>query len=154
MSPSICGMWEAASAWPHEQCHVRVQDSNQRNTGPPAAELVNLTTRPRGQPRSSPLVDFKQLRHRGKQSKVSFITTPSSHYFISKKNMLISSILQKQLLEKTSFEQKALSERTVNLNLLFLFFPILYFKCYSIVVRTLNVRSTLLREFKCTIQYR
>src|SRR3712207_7273563 len=28
--------------------HVRVQDSNQRNTGLPAAERANLTTRPRG----------------------------------------------------------------------------------------------------------
>ena len=43
-------MWDAASAWPDEWSHVRTQDSNQRNTGPPAAELANLTTRPRGQP--------------------------------------------------------------------------------------------------------
>ena len=43
-------MWDAASAWFDEQCHVRAQDSNQRNTGPPAAERANLTTRPRGQP--------------------------------------------------------------------------------------------------------
>ena len=47
---SSCGMWDAASAWFDEQCHVRAQDSNQRNTGPPAAERVNLTARPRGQP--------------------------------------------------------------------------------------------------------
>uniref|UniRef100_A0A9L0TKQ2 Inosine triphosphate pyrophosphatase n=1 Tax=Equus caballus TaxID=9796 RepID=A0A9L0TKQ2_HORSE len=45
-----CGMWDAASAWSDEQCHVRAQDSNRRNTGPPAAERANLTTRPRGQP--------------------------------------------------------------------------------------------------------
>src|SRR3712207_2492141 len=44
-------MWDAASAWFDEQCHVRAQDSNQRNTGPPAAERTDLTTRPRGQPR-------------------------------------------------------------------------------------------------------
>src|SRR3712207_3496904 len=43
-------MWDAASAWLDERCHVRAQDSNQRNTGPPAAECANLTTRPRGQP--------------------------------------------------------------------------------------------------------
>src|SRR3712207_2454129 len=43
-------MWDAASAWSDEQCHVRAQDSNQRNTGLPAAERANLTTRPRGQP--------------------------------------------------------------------------------------------------------
>ncbi|XP_070084278.1 nuclear distribution protein nudE-like 1 isoform X3 [Equus przewalskii] len=43
-------MWDAASAWFDEQCHVRAQDSNQRNTGPPAAERTDLTTRPRGQP--------------------------------------------------------------------------------------------------------
>ena len=36
--------------WFDEQCHVRAQDSNQQNTGPPAAEGANLTTRPRGQP--------------------------------------------------------------------------------------------------------
>ena len=47
---SSCGMWDAASAWSDEQCHVRAQDSNQRNTGPPAAECANLTTRPRGHP--------------------------------------------------------------------------------------------------------
>ena len=43
-------MWDAASAWFVEQCHVRAQDSNRRHTGPPAAERANLTTRPRGQP--------------------------------------------------------------------------------------------------------
>uniref|UniRef100_A0A9L0J3U6 Cerebral dopamine neurotrophic factor n=1 Tax=Equus asinus TaxID=9793 RepID=A0A9L0J3U6_EQUAS len=43
-------MWDAASAWFDEQCHVRAQDSNQRNTGRPAAELADLTTRPGGQP--------------------------------------------------------------------------------------------------------
>ena len=48
-SPS-CGMWDAASALSDEQCHVRARDSNRRNTGPPAAERANLTTRPRGQP--------------------------------------------------------------------------------------------------------
>ena len=49
VGPSSCGMWDAASACFDEQCHVRAQDSNQRNTGLPAAELVNLTTRPWGQ---------------------------------------------------------------------------------------------------------
>uniref|UniRef100_A0A9L0RV85 Phospholysine phosphohistidine inorganic pyrophosphate phosphatase n=1 Tax=Equus caballus TaxID=9796 RepID=A0A9L0RV85_HORSE len=53
VSPSSCGMWEAASAWFDEQCHVRAQDPNQRNTGPPAAERGNLTAQPRGQPCSS-----------------------------------------------------------------------------------------------------
>ena len=43
-------MWDAASAWPDEQRHVHAQDLNQRNTGPPAAERANLTSRPRGQP--------------------------------------------------------------------------------------------------------
>src|SRR3712207_6933106 len=50
---SSCGMWDAASAWSDEQCHVRAQDSNQRNTGPPAAERANLTTGPRGQPQET-----------------------------------------------------------------------------------------------------
>ena len=50
VGPSGCAMWDAVSAWLDEQCHVRAQDSNQRNTGPPAAEHANLTTRPRGQP--------------------------------------------------------------------------------------------------------
>uniref|UniRef100_A0A9L0TM58 Nuclear valosin-containing protein-like n=1 Tax=Equus caballus TaxID=9796 RepID=A0A9L0TM58_HORSE len=50
VGPSSCGMWDSASVWLDEQCHVRAQDSNQRNTGPPAAERANLTTRPRGQP--------------------------------------------------------------------------------------------------------
>ena len=55
VGPSSCGMWDAASAWfdeqcRDEQCHVHAQDSNQRNTGLPAVERANLTTRPRGQP--------------------------------------------------------------------------------------------------------
>ena len=29
VGPSGCGMWDAASAWFDEQCHVRAQDSNQ-----------------------------------------------------------------------------------------------------------------------------
>ena len=29
VDPSSCGMWEAASTWPDEQCHVRAQDPNQ-----------------------------------------------------------------------------------------------------------------------------
>ena len=48
--PSCCGMWDAASAWFDEQCHDCAQDSNQQNTGLPAVERKNLTTRPRGQP--------------------------------------------------------------------------------------------------------
>ena len=36
-----------------EQCHVRAQDSNQRNTGLPAVERVKLTTQPRGQPHAA-----------------------------------------------------------------------------------------------------
>ena len=43
---SSCGMWDTTSAWPD----VSTQDSNQRNTGPTAAEHTNLTTRPQGQP--------------------------------------------------------------------------------------------------------
>ena len=50
MGPSSCGVWDATSAWFDEQCHVRAQDSNQPNTGPPAAERANPTTRPRDQP--------------------------------------------------------------------------------------------------------
>ena len=53
VGPSSCGMRDATSAWPDEQCHVHVQDSNQQNTGWLAAEHVNPTTRPRGQPPQS-----------------------------------------------------------------------------------------------------
>nr|XP_044617552.1 craniofacial development protein 1 isoform X2 [Equus asinus] len=53
---SGCGMWDAASAWFDEQCHVPAQDLNQRNTGPPAAECANLTTRPRGRPQHTILI--------------------------------------------------------------------------------------------------
>ena len=53
MGPSSCGLWDAASAWLDEQCHVRTQDLNQQNTGPPAAELANLTTWPWGQPQGN-----------------------------------------------------------------------------------------------------
>ena len=50
VGPPSCGMWDAASAWFDEQCHVRAQDSNQWNTGLPEVERENLTARPRGQP--------------------------------------------------------------------------------------------------------
>ena len=50
VGPSSCSMWDAASAWFDEQCHVSAQDSNQWSTGLPAAENVNLTAWPRGQP--------------------------------------------------------------------------------------------------------
>ena len=50
VGPSSSGMWDTASAWFDEQCHVRAQDLNQRNPGPPAVECANLTTRPQGQP--------------------------------------------------------------------------------------------------------
>ena len=50
VGPSSCGMWDAASVWFDEQCHDRAQDLNWWNTGPPATEHVNLTTRPQGQP--------------------------------------------------------------------------------------------------------
>ena len=53
VGPSSCGMWDAASVWFDEQRHVHAQDSNQRNTGPPAAESANSTTGPWGQPLSS-----------------------------------------------------------------------------------------------------
>ena len=61
VGPSSCGMWDATSAWFDEQCHVNAQDSNQRNTGPPAAERANLTTRPRGQPRESHYFDYRSF---------------------------------------------------------------------------------------------
>ena len=28
VGPSSCGMWDAASAWPNEQCHISAQDPN------------------------------------------------------------------------------------------------------------------------------
>ena len=39
-------MWDAASAWPVEWCHVHAQDPNRATK----VECANLTTRPRGQP--------------------------------------------------------------------------------------------------------
>ena len=45
-----CGMWDAASVWLDEQCHVHAQDSNPQSPGPPAAECANSTTQPRGRP--------------------------------------------------------------------------------------------------------
>ena len=53
-------MWDAASVWFDEQCRVRTQDSNQQNTGPPAAECENLTTRPWGQPHTPVLYTSKK----------------------------------------------------------------------------------------------
>ena len=45
-------MWDTASAWPDEWCHVRTQDPNQRNSGPQkrVCELNYLTTWPLNQP--------------------------------------------------------------------------------------------------------
>ena len=40
VGPSRCGMSDAASAWLDEECHVRTQDSNWRNTGQPAADRI------------------------------------------------------------------------------------------------------------------
>ena len=34
VGPSSCGMWDAASAWLDERCHVHAQDPNWRNPGP------------------------------------------------------------------------------------------------------------------------
>ena len=42
-------MWDAASAWPDERCHVCAQDTTQRNPGLPKWS-VTLTARPRGSP--------------------------------------------------------------------------------------------------------
>ena len=53
VGPSSCGMWDAVSAWLDEQCHDCAQDSNQQNTGPPAAERANPTTWPRGRPHTN-----------------------------------------------------------------------------------------------------
>ena len=63
VGPSSCGMWDAASAWFDEQCHVRAQDSNQRNTGRLAAEHANLTTRPQGQPQEISSFEYKQSNY-------------------------------------------------------------------------------------------
>ena len=35
VGPSSCGMWDAASAWPDEQCQVSAQDLNLQNPGLP-----------------------------------------------------------------------------------------------------------------------
>ena len=58
-------MWDAASAWFDEQCHVHAQDSNQRNTGPPAAERANnhSATGP------APLTFFFKSHMKGQQSR-------------------------------------------------------------------------------------
>ena len=46
--PPSCGLlWDAASTWADERCHVCAQDAN---PGPPAAERKNLTTQPRSRP--------------------------------------------------------------------------------------------------------
>ena len=57
VGPSSWGMWDAASPWFDGQCHVHAQDWNQRNTGLPAVERANLTTRPRGQPQNILMIE-------------------------------------------------------------------------------------------------
>ena len=73
VGPSSCGMWDAASAWVDEWCHVRAQGLNRQNTGLPAAEHAYLTTQPWGQPQRHilkpekmlcpPFMTFFALRH-------------------------------------------------------------------------------------------
>ena len=47
---SSCGVWDAASTWLDERCHVRAQDPNWLNPGPwkqsRARELDHLATGP------------------------------------------------------------------------------------------------------------
>ena len=57
VGPSSCGMWDATSAWLDEQCHVRIQDPNQQNPGPPKWS-TNLTTWPWARPHSHYLFKF------------------------------------------------------------------------------------------------
>uniref|UniRef100_A0A9L0K417 Bone morphotic protein 5 n=1 Tax=Equus asinus TaxID=9793 RepID=A0A9L0K417_EQUAS len=88
---SSCGMWDAASAWFDEQCHVRAQDSNQRNTGPPAAEHANLTTRPQGQPLKDAdlfLLDTRKAEALDVGWLVFDITVTSNHWVINPQNNL------------------------------------------------------------------
>ena len=77
MGPSSCGMWDAASAWFDEQCHVHAQDSNQRNTGLPAAGRTNLTTWPRGQPRSVNI--FNPIKMAGPSDTETVLSIVSPH---------------------------------------------------------------------------
>ena len=71
-------MWDAASASFDEQCHIRAQDSNQRDTGLPAAERVNLTTWPRGQPHFNLLCSSKDVGFSKINSYQTFPTRPLS----------------------------------------------------------------------------
>ena len=49
MAPSSCGMWEAASAWLDERCHVWPRIRTSKPWGA-EVELENLTTQPQGGP--------------------------------------------------------------------------------------------------------
>src|SRR3712207_8045627 len=81
VGPSSCGMWDAASVWFDEQCHVRAQDSNQQNTGPPAAERANLTTQPRGQPPTAKY--FNSQKCKGlEQHLAQHLTAPSRWHLV------------------------------------------------------------------------
>ena len=50
VGPSGSAMWDAASAWPDEQCHVRDLGSELVKPWATEAERTNLRTRPRGRP--------------------------------------------------------------------------------------------------------
>ena len=39
VGPSSCGMWDAASAWLDQWCHVHTQDQNWQNPGPPKQSM-------------------------------------------------------------------------------------------------------------------
>ena len=60
--PASCGMWDAASTWPDERCHVCAQDPCLRPGSEPwaaTAERVNITTRPQSRPHVSCILEKK-----------------------------------------------------------------------------------------------
>ena len=79
VGPSSCGMWDAASVWFDEQCHVCAQNLNQWNTGPPAAEHMKLTTRPWGQPLKLLLFKVSNVVPLPFNCKISTKTVPCLH---------------------------------------------------------------------------
>ena len=63
VGPSSCGMWDAASAWLDEWCHVCAQDPNQWNPGPLKWRVLkNLTTWPWGQLPHNEFFDYLHVQ--------------------------------------------------------------------------------------------
>src|SRR3712207_7463903 len=76
VGPSSCGMWDATSAWPYEQCDDRTQDPNWRNS-------ANLTDRKSTRLNSSHAnISYAVFCLKKKKKKTSYVSISLHNYII------------------------------------------------------------------------